>query len=135
MIAALVAHGLVDASGQLRLDARSSFAQDVKRFAGKRIVLRVEEEQDVRTLAANARFWKLCELAAEAMSHGRELPISKDEAKLALCRAFLGVTETPFGPVPKGTRHLTPAEMSRLQADIEGHYASIGQRLPMDGVA
>lgn len=131
----LVAHGLVREDGQLVLDDRPSFARDVKRFAGKRVTLTVTEEEDVRTLAANARFWKLCELAAEVMSHGRPLPVSKDAAKLALCGAFLGYELTPFGPVPKGTRHLSRSEMSKLQADIEGHYASIGQPLPMDGVA
>ena len=134
MIPPLVAHGVVDSEGALRLDDRSAFAREVKRFAGGlRVTLTVAEEEDVRTLAANARFWKLCELAAEVMSHDRPLPVSKDAAKLALCGAFLGYDQTPLGPVPKGTRHLSRSEMSKLQADIEGHYASMGQPLPMDG--
>ncbi len=132
----LVAHGLVrEDNGQLVLDNRAQFVGGLPQFRGKRVTLTVTEEQDVRTLAANARFWKLCELAAEVMSHGRPLPVSKDAAKLALCGAFLGYDQTPLGPVPKGTRNLSRSEMSKLQADIEGHYASIGQPLPMDGIA
>lgn len=132
----LVAHGLVrEDNGQLVLDNRSSFAADVKRFAGKRVTVTVEEEKDQRSLAQNARFWLICQYAADVWSVGRPLPIHKDEAKLALCRAFLGMVDTPLGPVPKRTSTLTVAEMAHLQEQITAWFASEGTPLPMDGVA
>lgn len=132
----LVAHGLVrEDNGQLVLDNRSSFAADVKRFAGKRVTVTVEEEKDQRSLAQNARFWLICQYAADVWSVGRPLPIHKDEAKLALCRAFLGMVDTPLGPVPKRTSTLTVSEMAHLQEQITAWFASEGTPLPMDGVA
>ncbi len=133
MTITLVAHGLVrEDNGQLVLDNRAGFAADVKRFAGKRVTLSVEEEKDQRSLAQNARFWKICELAAEAWSVGRALPLHKDQAKLVLCRVFLGTDDTPLGPVPKGTRGLSVEAMAKLMTEIEEYFRSQGQALPLD---
>lgn len=131
----LVAHGLVREDGQLVLDSRSDFARDVKQFAGKRVTLSVEVEKDQRSLAQNARFWLICQYAADVWSVGRPLPIHKDEAKLALCRAFLGMVDTPLGPVPKRTSTLSVAEMAHLQEQITAWFASEGTPLPLDGIA
>jgi hypothetical protein len=118
------------------MDARQTFVRELgDKLAGRRVTLTVTEEKDQRSLDQNARFWLICEQAAIVLSQGRPVPLNKEEAKLALCRAFLGVLETPFGLIPRGTRHLTVAQMSELQDKITGHFASIGQALPLDGVA
>lgn len=123
------------ADGQLQLDDRPTFVAWIKSLPpGSRLTITVAPEQDVRSLAQNARFWKICELAAEAWSVGRPLPIHKEEAKLALCRAFLGLIETPLGLVPRGTRGLTTGEMSALQERITAHFAAEGTPLPLDRV-
>ncbi len=129
----VVGHGFVNAEGQLKLDERSRFTAGVKGFAGKRVTLTVEDYKSQRSLAQNARFWKICTLVAEAWSVGRELPISKDQAKLVLCKVFLGQDETPLGPVPKGTSGLSVEEMGHLMTAIESHFASEGQPLPLEG--
>ncbi len=135
LVSTLVAHGLVREDDQLKLDDRAGFTRGRPQFRGKRVTLTVEEEKDQRSLAQNARFWLICQYAADVWSVGRPLPIHKDEAKLALCRAFLGMVDTPLGPVPKRTSTLTVAEMAHLQEQITAWFASEGTPLPMDGVA
>jgi hypothetical protein len=138
MSATVVAHGLMDGPDgkTLKLDSRTTFVRELgEKLAGKPVTLTVEEEKDQRSLAQNARFWLICQYAADVWSVGRPLPIHKDEAKLALCRAFLGMVDTPLGPVPKRTSTLTVAEMAHLQEQITAWFASEGTPLPLDGVA
>jgi hypothetical protein len=120
-------------NGQLQLADREAFVSYIKSLPpGTRLTLTVAAEQDVRSLAQNARFWKICELAAEAWSVGRPLPLHKDQAKLVLCRVFLGTDDTPLGPVPKGTRGLSIEAMAKLMTEIEEYFRSQGQALPLD---
>lgn len=124
------------ADGKMAFDSRSSFDAYIASLPpGSRLTITVAPEQDVRSLAQNARFWLMCQMVADIWSVGRPVPIHKDEAKLALCRAFLGMVDTPLGPVPKRTSTLTVAEMAHLQEQITAWFASEGTPLPLDGIA
>jgi hypothetical protein len=90
----------------------------------KRISVTIERERIVRTTNQNARYWSLIvPLVAECWSLKREMPISNDMAHYALKCAFIGVEETPLGPVPKSSRTLTVPEFAEYMEKIEAYLA------------
>ncbi len=90
----------------------------------KRVSVTIERERIIRNTSQNARYWSLIvPLVAECWSLKRERPISNDMAHYALKCAFIGVEETPLGPVPKSSRTLTTAEFADYMTKIEAYLA------------
>ena len=75
--------------------------------AGARIEVQYKVIRDVRSVKQNARYWSLVvPIAAEVLSVGRDIPLSKDQAHYVLKSAFIGVEETPLGTFPKSSKDL-----------------------------
>lgn len=122
--------------GQPSLDDRPAMVSYLKELAGKgvsRLVFDIQAMPSRHSAGQRRRFWLMCQMVADIWSVGRAVPIHKDEAKAALCRAFLGVVETPMSPEAKGIRYLSIEDMSRVMQEVEAHFAAEGTPLPLDG--
>lgn len=126
--------GKVDA-GKLVLDDPVRWTGALARLAGQRVFLTVERERIQRTTQQNRWYWGMVvPLVADFLSQGRELPLSNDQAHYVLKSAFLGVDETPLGPVPKSTRKLSVEEFSTYCEKIVSHAAAEwGLNIPAPG--
>jgi len=100
-------------------------------WQGRAVLVTIEPERKRRSLRANRRYFGcIVPWAAEILSVSRDVPISSDQAHYVLKSAFLGVEETPLGPVPKRTKDLTSAEFSQYCERITAHFAAEGYQLP-----
>ncbi len=90
----------------------------------KRVSVTIERERIIRSTSQNSRYWSLIvPVVAECWSLKQERPISNDMAHYALKCAFIGVEETPLGPVPKSSKALTVPEFADYMTKIEAYLA------------
>lgn len=83
---------------------------------GRRFVETIERERSQRSIQQNKRHWSLVvSLWQEAMRQQRGLAMSADQVHDMLCRAFIGVVETPYGPVRKESKTLTTEEFAHFE--------------------
>jgi hypothetical protein len=74
---------------------------------GSKVEVTYKVVRETRSLAQSKRYWGLIvPVAAEILSAGRDIPLSKDQAHYVLKSAFIGVEETPLGTFPKDSRTL-----------------------------
>jgi len=121
--------------GKVELDDKVGWNALLGRLDGKRVNVSLETHEQRRSSQANRWYWScVVPLAAEALSVGRTVPLSKDQAHYVLKSAFLGVEETPLGTVPKSTSKLTKPEFWSYCERIVAHCASEwGMAVPMPG--
>lgn len=87
---------------------------------GNRFTETIEREKSQRTLKQNARHWVLVvPLWQECLKQTRGLVMSEDQVHDMLCRAFIGVIETPYGPVRKESKKLSTAEFAEFDQKCE----------------
>lgn len=92
---------------------------------GQRVVVTVERHHDRRSSQQNRWYWgAIVPAVAGHLSQGRALPLSDDQAHHVLKSAFIGVEDTPLGPVPKSSAALTMAAFSAYCDAIVAHAAS-----------
>ena len=95
------------------------------RQEGKRVTVTVEREIIRRTLSQNAWYWSIIvPTVASVLSRTRDVPLSNDQTHYVLKSAFIGVDETPLGPVPKSSAKLSTKEFSDYCDRIVAHAAS-----------
>jgi len=94
-------------------------------FDKRRVVVTLEAEH--KRHSDKQRAWYRAEIVpayAARLSVGRELPLSNDQAHIVMCAAFLGLEDTPLGPVAKSTRDLDTAQMSTYCEKLVAHAAT-----------
>ena len=107
------------------------------RRKGEQVLVTVERHHDRRSSQQNRRYWgAIVPTVGWHFSKDRPVPLHSSQVHHVLKSAFLGVDETPLGPVPKSTRDLTTAEFSAYCDAIEAHAASEwGLHIPAPGEA
>jgi hypothetical protein len=101
---------------------------------GKRVTIRAEVERVTRSTKQNSRYWSLVvPVAAEVLSAGREIPLSKDQAHYVLKAAFIGIEETVLGSVPKSSKELSTAEFAKFCESVESWLLHT-HGVSMDGI-
>jgi len=87
---------------------------------GKRIVVVASPEASYRSSKQNRRYWSLVvPVAAEVLSAGRDVPLSKDQVHEVLKYAFIGHEDTPLGPIPKSSKKLSTAKFAEFSRSVE----------------
>ena len=117
--------GRVDSGGKLRMEHRDQLDARLHDLSGRDVVVTLEPFRQTRSTKANALYWvAVIPAVADHLSIGRELPVSKDDAHYALKRAFLGMEDSPLGPIPKSTKTLDSEQFSDYITRIVAHAAS-----------
>jgi hypothetical protein len=114
----------------------ASWAIAMREYEGKRVVVEIEPERDIRSLRANARYWALLvPLAGDFLSKTRDVPLGKDQVHYVLTAAFAGCDETPLGIVPVRTSTMTTAQFAEFCNRIEVWLSENGYAIPESGEA
>jgi hypothetical protein len=112
-------------NGKLTIDQPLRWAAMLARQDGKRVSVTVEREIVRRTLSQNAWYWSIIvPTVASVLSRTRDVPLSNDQAHYVLKSAFIGLDETPLGPVPKSSAALSTKEFAEYCDRIVAHAAS-----------
>ena len=106
----------------------------VQSFAPRRVEISIAIKHGQRTDPQNRRYWgSILPAVRENLSLGRELPLSKEQTHYVLKSAFIGVDETPLGPVPKSSRTLSVEKFKEFCDAVEAHFAKRGVCFATDG--
>jgi hypothetical protein len=106
-------------------------AARLQTMRGRSALVTVEVERKARSARQNRRYWGcIVPFARELLSVSRDLPLSLDQTHYALKAAFLGITNTTLGPVPKSTRNLSVPEFENYCLSIVSHFNALGHFLP-----
>lgn len=117
------------------MDDPIRWASALARHAGKRIVVTLQREVLRRTNQQSRWYWSvIVPMVADYLSRNRDLPYSKDQAHYVLKSAFIGVDDTPLGPVPRSSAALSIEDFSLYCDKIVSHAASEwGMNIPAPG--
>lgn len=111
--------------GYLAFENAPHFWSCVRGLDGQRVMVSVEPYRPVRSSQQNRWYWGvICQMVAQHLSKGRPFELHRTQAHYLLKSAFLGVDETPMGPVPKSSRELTTLDFSEYCERIVAHAAS-----------
>lgn len=121
--------------GKVELDDKLGWNALLARLDGKRVRVSVGSVDQRRSSQQNRwYFGVIVPIAAEVLSQGRAVPLSKEQAHYVLASAFLGCEETPLGPVPMKTSLLSTAQFATYCERIVAHMASEWRmHVPMPG--
>lgn len=111
--------------GRLTPEAVTETKDRLARWAGKKVTVTVQPYRKIRSLSQNAWYWGvIVPMVAQQLSQGRTFELSEEQTHYILRSAFLGLLETPLGPVPESSTGLTTAEFSEYCEKIIAHAAT-----------
>ena len=118
--------GLADIKhGCLQFLGREAFWSQVRAMEGQRVLVTVDLARPTRSNQQNRYYFGVVIPAiGQYLSRGRDLPLSPEQVHYVLKSAFLGIEETPIGPVPKRSRDLSTEAFSAYCDAIVAHAAS-----------
>lgn len=120
--------------GKLVPDSPVAWTICMQEFAGKAVVLDVDEPKKIRTVRQNARYFGLIvPLAGHLLSKTRDMPLSKDQVHWLLKSAFLGCDETPIGLVPMESKTLSTKQFVEYCDKVCLWLGENGYSVPEDG--
>lgn len=120
--------------GKLIPDSPVAFTIMLQEFAGKAVVLDVDEPKKIRTVRQNARHYAvLIPLLGHYLNKDRELPLSKEQVHDVAVGAFLGHVETELGLTRKRTRDITTKEFAHMDEQIALFLMEKGYPIPEPG--
>lgn len=115
----------VNEQGILTVKDVGRWAGFLARMKGKLVEVQVRPERRRRSLNQNSWFWvAIVPAVANYLSEATGNEFSDDQAHYLLKSVFIGVIETPLGPVPKSSKTLTTEEFSTFCEKIRAHCAS-----------
>lgn len=121
--------------GKVQVDDALRWTSTLARHEGKRVLVTVQREVLRRTTQQNRWYWAIVvPMVADYLSQGRSVPLSNDEAHYVLKSAFIGIDETPLGPIPKSSAKLSIEDFSLYCDKIISHAAAEwGMNIPAPG--
>lgn len=121
--------------GRVELDDKIAWSALLSRLDGKRVRVSLDSVDKQRSSQQNRWYWAcLVPIAAEVLSQGRTVPLSKEQAHYVLASAFLGCEETDLGPVPMKTSKLSTKDFSLYCEKIVAHMQTEWKiAVPMPG--
>ena len=118
--------------GRLVLDP-VAVAIAAQEFGAKPLVVDIEEDRPVRSLKANARYWKvLIPLVGHALNLKRPglPPLNKNQVHYVCATSFIGQEETALGPAPCETHTLDKRQFWLYNERITEWLSSLGYHVP-----
>jgi hypothetical protein len=123
----------IDDQSKLVVRDVGRWAGFLSRLKGRAVEVQVRPERKRRSLNQNSWYWVAIVPAIQGyLNESRDLQLSEDQTHYVLKSSFIGLKETPLGPVPLESKTLSTQEFADYCEKIRS-YAATEWKLPIPG--